>query len=271
MPRFSGNKMDSSGSKRHFTLVKGNKENGLFYGTTPSDAALIVATKLCSSNKGKKVEFYIREITHGSKQKTYGPYIGYIDKLKDSGKIVAKKKTIIKKRGMKGGAGIDDIQVSTGDCGKRHFYSTKGFLKKCVILSYGNRRITIGTDDDNKLIQVKFFNNTSSTYDRKEKFSSVSELDEFISIIKKLLDESLPNNSSNDLLIIKLFILIKKMIEITYSISILSHPEISSIRIWFLQIHEIIINKLVKIEKLHQAQDIWERIKGPYTYFTLRS
>jgi hypothetical protein len=273
MPNFSGNqKKTSSDSKRHFTVVMGNKEHGLYISSTPSSAAKKVAKKLCTSNKGKKVEFSLREITQGSKKKVYGPYIGYIEKLKDSRKIVVKKKKLSKKGGMKGGEGLDDIQVSIGDCGKKHSYSTKGLFKKCVILSYGDRRITIGISDSlEEPIQVKYFDNTSSTYNNKEKFFKVINLSKFISIINKLLNESLPNNSFNNLLIIKLFILIKKMIEITYSISILYHPEIDSIRIWFLDIHKIIIDKLVETGNLHQAQDIWEKIKGPYTYFTLRS
>ena len=46
-----------------------------------------MVTKLCASNKGKEVEFYIREITQGSKKKTYGPYLGHIEKLKEPIKL----------------------------------------------------------------------------------------------------------------------------------------------------------------------------------------
>ena len=70
-------------SKRHFTVVRGNEEGGLYISSTPSSAAKKAATKLCASNNGKKVEFHIREITQGSKKKTYGPYLGYIEKLKE--------------------------------------------------------------------------------------------------------------------------------------------------------------------------------------------
>jgi hypothetical protein len=69
-------------SKRHFTVVMGNKEHGLYISSTPSSAAKKAVTKLCASNKSKKVEFHIREITQGSKKKTYGLYEGYIEKLK---------------------------------------------------------------------------------------------------------------------------------------------------------------------------------------------
>ena len=70
-------------SKRHFTVVMGNKEHGLYVSSTPSSAAKKAVTKICSANKSKKVEFHIREITQGSKKKTYGPYEGYIEKLKE--------------------------------------------------------------------------------------------------------------------------------------------------------------------------------------------
>jgi len=40
-------------------------------------------SKLCASNKNKKVEFYLREITQNSKKKTYGLYQGEMKKLKD--------------------------------------------------------------------------------------------------------------------------------------------------------------------------------------------
>jgi hypothetical protein len=70
-------------SKRHFTVVMGNKEHGLYVSSTPSSAARKAVTKLCTANKSKKVEFHIREITQGSKKKTYGPYSGYIEKLKE--------------------------------------------------------------------------------------------------------------------------------------------------------------------------------------------
>lgn len=69
-------------SKRHFTIVIQNKERGLYISSTPSSAAKKAVSKLCALNKQKKVEFHIREITRDSKKKTYGPYIGYLEKLK---------------------------------------------------------------------------------------------------------------------------------------------------------------------------------------------
>jgi hypothetical protein len=98
-------------SKRHFTVVMGGKEHGLYISSSPSSAAKKAVTKLCAANKSKKVEFHIREITQGSKKKTYGPYDGYIEKLKEpielKGRVI-KYKPVAKLSGkvsnkMKGG------------------------------------------------------------------------------------------------------------------------------------------------------------------------
>ena len=98
-------------SKRHFTVVLGGKEHGLYVSSTPSSAAKKAVTKLCTANKSKKVEFHIREITQGSKKKTYGPYEGHIEKLKEpielKGRVIKYKpvaKLSRKKGVMKGGA-----------------------------------------------------------------------------------------------------------------------------------------------------------------------
>ena len=92
-------------SKRHFTVVMEGKEHGLYVSSTPSSAARKAVTKLCTANKSKKVEFHIREITQGSKKKTYGPYSGYIEKLKEpielKGRVI-KYKPVAKLSGKKG-------------------------------------------------------------------------------------------------------------------------------------------------------------------------
>jgi len=59
-------------AKRHFTVVMGGKEHGLYVSSIPSSAAKKAVTKLCAANKSKKLKFEIREITQGSKKKTYG-------------------------------------------------------------------------------------------------------------------------------------------------------------------------------------------------------
>jgi hypothetical protein len=119
MPQFGGKsaKKSSSDSKRHFTVVIGGKEHGLYVSSTHSSAARKAVTKLCTANKSKKVEFYIREITQGSKKKTYGPYSGYIEKLKEpielKGRVIKYKpvaKLSGKKSEMKGGMTELEIQ-----------------------------------------------------------------------------------------------------------------------------------------------------------------
>ena len=71
-------------------------------------------SKLCATDKKKKVDFSIREITQGSKKKTYGPYLGHIEKLKEpielKGRVIKYKpvaklsgKSGAKKGGMRGG------------------------------------------------------------------------------------------------------------------------------------------------------------------------
>jgi hypothetical protein len=54
-----------SSSKRHFTAVIGKKEQGTYVSSSPSSAAKKAVSKLCADNN-------IREITQGSKKKTYG-------------------------------------------------------------------------------------------------------------------------------------------------------------------------------------------------------
>jgi hypothetical protein len=87
MPQIGGKnakkKTSSSTTKRHFTVVMGNKEHGLYVSSSPSSAARKAVSKLCATDKKKKVQFQIREITQGSKKKTYGPYLGEIEKLKE--------------------------------------------------------------------------------------------------------------------------------------------------------------------------------------------
>ena len=72
-----------STSKRHFTAVIGTKEQGLYVSSTPSSAARKAVSKLCADDKKKKIDFYIRETTQGSKKKVYGMYTGYMEKLKE--------------------------------------------------------------------------------------------------------------------------------------------------------------------------------------------
>ena len=101
--------------KRHFTVVIGSKEHGLYVSSTPSSAAKKAVSKLCSSNKSKKVEFSLRETTQGSKKKTYGPYLGEMKKLKTpielKGRVIRYETIVkLKKDKMQGG---NEINIGT--------------------------------------------------------------------------------------------------------------------------------------------------------------
>ncbi len=76
-------KTGSQKQKRHFTAVIGNKEQGLYNSYNPSSAARKAVSKLCAEDKKRQVEFYIRETTIDSNKKTYGPYLGFVKKLKE--------------------------------------------------------------------------------------------------------------------------------------------------------------------------------------------
>lgn len=76
-------KTSTQKQKRHFTAVVGNKEQGLYNSYNPSSAARKAVSKLCADDKKRQVEFYIRETTQDSNKKTYGPYLGYVKKLKE--------------------------------------------------------------------------------------------------------------------------------------------------------------------------------------------
>ena len=76
-------KTGSQKQKRHFTAVIGNKEQGLYNSYNPSSAARKAVSKLCADDKKRQVQFYIRETTQDSNKKTYGPYLGFVKKLKE--------------------------------------------------------------------------------------------------------------------------------------------------------------------------------------------
>jgi len=136
MPQFGGKnaKKTSSDSKRHFTVVMGTKEHGLYVSSTPSSAAKKAVTKLCASNKSKKVEFHIREITQGSKKKTYGPYLGYIEKLKEpielKGRVIKYKPVakLSRKSGAKKGGMMRGGEINILD----YYKQTVGLVKHSV-------------------------------------------------------------------------------------------------------------------------------------------
>ena len=115
MPLIGGKKVkkSSSSTKRHFTVVIGNKEHGLYVSSSPSSAARKAVSKLCATDKKKKVQFHIREITQGSKKKTYGTYLGEIEKL---AKPIELKGRVIKYKPV---AKLSGKKTKTGGAKKR--------------------------------------------------------------------------------------------------------------------------------------------------------
>ena len=95
-----------SSSKRHFTAVIGNKEQGSYVSSSPSSAARKAVSKLCAEDKKRKVVFSIRETTRDSNKKVYGPYLGYMQKLDKPVELegrVIRYKPVAKLDKMKGG------------------------------------------------------------------------------------------------------------------------------------------------------------------------
>jgi hypothetical protein len=140
-----------SSSKRHFTAVVGSKEHGLYISASPSSAARKIVSKLCAASKSKKVEFCVREITQGSKKKTYGPYLGEMKKLakpiKLKGRVIRfetevhlkKKKTATKTvinlgKKMRGGTITDGGELSHPD-----FIIKEEELHRNHIVKYGEQ------------------------------------------------------------------------------------------------------------------------------------
>jgi len=73
MPQFGGKnakKKSSSSTKRHMTVVMEKKEHRLCVSSSPSSAAIKAVSKLCATDKKRKVSFHIRDITQGV-QKEY--------------------------------------------------------------------------------------------------------------------------------------------------------------------------------------------------------
>jgi hypothetical protein len=196
-------------SKRHFTVVMGGKEHGLYVSSTPSSAAKKAVTKLCTANKSKKVEFSIREITQGSKKKTYGPYSGYIEKLKEpielKGRVIRYKpvaklsgKSGAKKGGMNrsnaGNAAADRANENTNN------NSPWGKKERIAIIDY-NIHESQNTDDLNeKIEELKELDNnvfdiriSDSDYPKNiyilfDKFSKVKDKKEFKEHLNKMIE-----------------------------------------------------------------------------------
>ena len=63
-------------NNRNFTILFNSKEFCCYNSSTPSLAARKFFSNINKSKQIKKIEFFVKEITNGSKKKLYGPYIG---------------------------------------------------------------------------------------------------------------------------------------------------------------------------------------------------
>ena len=217
MPHVGGKnakkKTSSSDSKRHFTVVMGNKEHGLYVSSSPSSAARKAVSKLCATDKKRKVQFSIREITQGSKKKTYGPYLGAIEKLAKpielKGRVIRYKPVakLSKKTGakMKGGlikrveiifeGNRDDIQKITDDWIRNSLFDFDpelNRLKEKEIRREENKLIIVllNLSDENlaKLYSSEFRDN--ALYMFVENSSEIEDKDKFKINIKKCLSNN---------------------------------------------------------------------------------
>jgi hypothetical protein len=211
----------SSTSKRHFTVVIGTKEHGLYVSSSPSSAARKAVSKLCGKEKGKRIEFCLREITQGSKKKTYGPYLGHIEKIATpiqlKGRLVERKpvallkpKSSAKKGGMRGGE-IQDITVSLGNCGR---LMRIGVWKNgCITLINNEKKVVLYYNENTNNIEIRRFDShLSNIYDEKDVIdasnftiiefksifiyltNSIITYKDKIMLIEKIIDFIDPNN-----------------------------------------------------------------------------
>jgi hypothetical protein len=213
MPQIGGkskvsniSKKKSSSTKRHFTVVIGLKEHGLYVSSSPSSAARKAVSKLCATDKKRKVRFHIREITQGSKKKTYGPYFGYIEKLAKpielKGRVI-KYKPIAKLSGKPGAkkvmtGGAFTLYIGDGDGEEKLPYfefiiddqnlieKLKERFNKFILLLYKIEECCISSYKDTVIVdtrngfKLKFTFSKCVTQELLEKFLSDEELKQII-------------------------------------------------------------------------------------------
>jgi hypothetical protein len=194
MPQTAGKPAKkSSTSKRHFTVVIGTKEHGLYCSSSPSSAARKAVSKLCGKNV-KNVEFCLREITQGSKKKTYGPYLGHNEKLAKpielKGRVIERKPVaLLKPKSSAKKGGMQAINISLGNCGRSRRI---GFWKNgCITLINGQNKVVFYYNEDTEELEVRYFRNSNNnvytekfTYKKSDQFN----IFEFNRIIVKLIN-----------------------------------------------------------------------------------
>jgi hypothetical protein len=231
MPHFGGKnakkKSSSSTTKRNFTVVIGSKEHGLYVSSSPSSAARKAVSKLCATDKKRKVSFHIREITQGSKKKTYGPYLGYIEKLakpielkgrvikyKPVAKLSGKtgKKTAVKKGGMRGGDKNIYIETNLAKTNNMPYFRliTDKDLSKRISTDldflpegFPVQFMKYNTSPDRKTIHFRFCNPASLNYMSKNGNDPSSYVnDRLISYLQNLDEDEVISKSLEKLGII---------------------------------------------------------------------
>ena len=205
-------KTSSSDSKRHFTVVMGNKEHGLYVSSSPSSAARKAVSKLCATNKKRKVQFSIREITQGSKKKTYGPYLGAIEKLKEpielKGRVIQYKPVakLNKKTGakMKGGENeplviIDFIlktRITNSNCESLFKIIDKLALMNKSMFNITKTDYLTSNGNDSTTLYINFNNFSDIDKNTEEYSSNIKKLLELLKDIKKIKEKM--NSFEND-------------------------------------------------------------------------
>jgi hypothetical protein len=204
MPQFGG-----KDSKRHFTVVMEGKEHGLYVSSTPSSAARKAVTKLCAANKSKKVQFEIREITQGSKKKTYGPYEGHIEKLKEpielKGRVI-KYKPVAK---LSGKSGAKKGGMRGGEFVRYHLIPKKRTYRPSISNPYIQYNIYLlkpflSTDENIAQIQYSFISSLwNYLYNIHEKFYERPEYDQLsdddITKLVNIFNEELYHHTKSNL------------------------------------------------------------------------
>ena len=192
-------KSSSSTTKRHYTVVIGSKEHGLYVSSSPSSAARKAVSKLCATDKKRKVSFHIREITQGSKKKIYGPYLGYIEKL---AKPIELKGRVIKYK-----IHVEKIREKTFT--KKKMNINGGLHPTCdnYSYSYNNLLTNLGVNDETKekyktrervLLCYKNKKKYKETlYNPLQKDNSLTNLQK--QYIKSIISDDYPNNTVNQL------------------------------------------------------------------------
>ena len=207
MPQIGGKsaKKSSTITKRNFTVVIGSKEHGLYVSSSPSSAARKAVSKLCATDKKRKVSFHIREITQWSKKKTYGPYLGYIEKLAKpielKGRVI-KYKPVAKLSGKTGKKSVvkKGVMMGGGNCYKELHFTNKQTMDNIA------KELKEHFGDYIEIIDYNYVNKSKTIYELRIRSNFVNLPEKIVlGEFKKTIDEKLkeilqkePNSFTSD-------------------------------------------------------------------------